>query len=239
MVIYQDGVCAEVNEYLMQLERNALATGAISGPLVITRGIHCEDGTSGDTHCPGAAGDIASTNVVNADALVWLGRNGGAAMFERPAIPGTWPWHIHFVLVGDTATTNDVRHDAGGRYQVGALNAGYNGLGAGGRGGMDDGPRDGVQWPLRTWQEGIRWLKRQEDDMFENEDRKNLNETETVSRRTEKRVGGTPDQPSVTRLLIDLTAEVASLKAQMGSGDGGAPTAKEIADEILGRIGQA
>jgi hypothetical protein len=57
--------------------------------------------------------------------------------------------HTHGVLRG-------CPHNGPARYQIAAVDAGYNGLGHLGHGARDNGPR-----PLshRTWEEGIAWAK--------------------------------------------------------------------------------
>lgn len=105
---------------------------------------------SGGTHSQGGAFDIAQSGEavavarqMGADAtwrrpLNWDGRNGMA--------------HTHGVLRG-------CPHNAPARYQIAAVDAGYNGLGYAGHAAKDDGPK-----PLshRTWQEGIAWAKAQQ-----------------------------------------------------------------------------
>lgn len=116
-----------------------------------TRLIYRGGGTSGDTHWPGGGGDGILANVGDYGKAVKIARNMGAAAWHRTPGQG-FIHHLHFVLVG-------CPHNSGGRYQIGALNAGYNGLGLNGRGGRDDGPRAGVKLPLRTFREGIAWAK--------------------------------------------------------------------------------
>lgn len=108
---------------------------------------------SGGTHATGGAADTAQTS----DEAIRVARQMGAdAGWHR-----RYNWdgrggmdHAHLVLRG-------CPHNGPARYQIDAVDAGYNGLGSGGRGANDDGPR-----PLsgRTWREGIAWAKQQEED---------------------------------------------------------------------------
>lgn len=103
---------------------------------------------SGGTHATGGAFDIGQTSAV----AIYVARQMGAdATWHRPF---NWDGdngmsHTHGVLRG-------CPHNGPARYQIDAVDAGYNGLGRGGRGGRDTGPR-----PLsgRTWQQGIEWAK--------------------------------------------------------------------------------
>lgn len=100
--------------------------------------------TSAGTHTGGGVGDADLFSA----GLRRLARNMGAdASWGRMPWQGPWAAHEHFVLRG-------CPHNSPARYQITAVDAGYNGLGLGGRGGSDDGPR-----PLsgRTWLQGITW----------------------------------------------------------------------------------
>lgn len=105
---------------------------------------------SGGTHATGGAFDIAQPSP---DAVRVARKMGADATWFRPK---NWDGkggieHIHGVLTG-------CPHNGPARYQIDAVLAGGNGLGAGGMGGRDDGPR-----PLfmRTWREGIAWHRAQ------------------------------------------------------------------------------
>lgn len=98
---------------------------------------------SGGTHGQGGAADIWQHDKVS----VSTGESMGAADFERTPAQG-FAYHSHLVLKG-------CPHNTPARYQVTAREAGYNGLGAGGRGGRD--PRGTIK--LRTWEQGIAWAK--------------------------------------------------------------------------------
>ena len=100
---------------------------------------------SGGTHALGGCFDIVQRGSV----VEQVSREMGGAGWTRNTMS---PPHFHGVL-------NGCPHNSPARYQITALAAGYNGLGAGGRGGRDDG--DGPR-KLRTWREGIDWAKAQQ-----------------------------------------------------------------------------
>lgn len=107
---------------------------------------------SGGTHASGGAFDITDL-VGNLD--VKIARQMGAdATWARTKAQGFTP-HLHGVLRG-------CPHNGPARYQIDAVDAGFNGLGKGGRGAADDGPR-----PLskRDWRAGIEWAEKEMDDM--------------------------------------------------------------------------
>jgi hypothetical protein len=136
--------------YEAELQRRGLLTGPIKlyqliGGAAASGGTHV-DGGAFDTAFVGDEG-VAVARQMGADAT-WhrrLGWDGHGGME-----------HVHGVLTG-------CPHNGPARYQIDAVKAGYNGLGFGGHAARDDGPR-----PLsgRTWQEGLTWArKQQEDDM--------------------------------------------------------------------------
>jgi endonuclease/exonuclease/phosphatase family metal-dependent hydrolase len=102
---------------------------------------------SANTHKTGGAFDVAQSSW---SALQVYRQAGADASWRRTPAQGFTP-HAHGVLRG-------CPHNLPARYQITAVDAGYNGLGSGGHGGRDDGPR-----PLskRTWQQGIDWVKGQ------------------------------------------------------------------------------
>lgn len=116
---------------------------------------------SAGTHTDGCAIDIRSWNIpADKIAAILLGaREAGGWAWLRTKAQGFDP-HIHIALDCDRYTACS--------YQVAAAKAGYNGLGSGGRGGRDDGPRPST---FRIWSAGVRWLQAdidrhlQEDDM--------------------------------------------------------------------------
>lgn len=102
-------------------------------------------------------GGSADSEPLSEDELR-IARNMGAAAFNR-----WWTdnYHAHLRL-------NGCPHNTIGQPQVADLNAGRDGTGPlyDNAGVPDNGPRDGVLWPLRTWREGIAWAEqKQEDDM--------------------------------------------------------------------------
>lgn len=106
---------------------------------------------SGGTHATGGAIDDDQVS----DDATWVARQMGAdASWHR-----RYNWdgrggmaHAHRVLRG-------CPHNGPARYQIVAVDGNFNGLGTGGRGGPDDGPR-----PLsgRTWEQGIAWHREQQ-----------------------------------------------------------------------------
>lgn len=140
--------CECLARWLPVYERELQETGNLVGDLRIFQLIG-DAPASGPTHKPGGAYDVTDGTPSQADVLI--GRQMGAAEWLRVP-PAFSTVHRHGVLRG-------CPHNAGGRYQIGALDAGFNGLGTGGRGGKDDGPRD---FEIRTWQEGIDWAKKRQ-----------------------------------------------------------------------------
>lgn len=95
-----------------------------------------------------------------------IARNMGGAAWNR-----WWTnnYHAHTRL-------NGCPHNSIGQPQVADLNAGRDGTGPlyDNAGVPDNGPRDGVLWPLRTWREGIEWALEQGDEMATEEAQKKL-----------------------------------------------------------------
>lgn len=91
-----------------------------------------------------------------------IGRNMGGAAFNRwwRNSDGSTNYHCHIRL-------NGCPHNTIAQPQVADLNAGRDGTGPlyDNAGTPDNGPRDGVHWPLRTWRDGIAWAIEQGDDM--------------------------------------------------------------------------
>lgn len=103
---------------------------------------------SGGTHATGGAFDLGQTS----PEAIWVARQMGAdATWHRRRSQGFDIDHSHGVLRG-------CPHNGPARYQIDAVDAGFNGLGWMGRGGKDDGPRP---LSMRTWKEGIAWAKAQ------------------------------------------------------------------------------
>jgi hypothetical protein len=140
--------CICLAEWLPYYERELHARGILAADQSLT--IYQLIGgaaASGGTHATGGAFDLLD---LPGDEDVWVARQMGAdATWHRPL---NWDGrggmeHVHGVL-------RACPHNAPARYQIAAVDAGFNGLGTGGRGAPDDGPR-----PLsgRTWRDGITW----------------------------------------------------------------------------------
>lgn len=133
--------CDCLARWLPAYEAELQARGLLTGPLHIYQLIGGAAASAG-THSTGGAFDLTD---LPGDRDLWVARQMGAdATWSRLTMD---PPHVHGVLRG-------CPHNAPARYQIDAVDDGYNGLGTGGRGGPDDGPR-----PLmgRTWQQGIAW----------------------------------------------------------------------------------
>lgn len=132
--------------WLPAYESELLARGVIKVSLDIFQLIGNAPASAG-VHSTGGAFDIGQTS----ETAVWVARQMGA--------DATWArmWtdniHTHGVLRG-------CPHNGPARYQIAAVDAGFDGTGTGGRGAPDDGPR-----PLskRTWQQGLEWQRGQSD----------------------------------------------------------------------------
>lgn len=141
--------CRCLATWLPAYEAELLRRGVIKHNIDIFQLIGSNPKSAG-THKSGGAFDIAQTT----DEAIEVARLMGAdATWLRPL---NWDGkggieHTHGVLRG-------CRHNAPARYQVTAVDAGFNGLGHLGQGGPDTGPR-----PLskRTWKEGIAWARTQ------------------------------------------------------------------------------
>jgi len=139
--------CRCLYKWLPVYERELIETGNLVGPLKVYQLIG-DAAVSGNTHLGGGAYDV--TDGVDGDGDVLIARNMGAAEWTRR--PPAFILHRHGILRG-------CPHNKLGTYQIGALDKGFNGLGSGGLGARDDGPRN---FEVRTWQEGIRWAKRRQ-----------------------------------------------------------------------------
>lgn len=147
--------CECMAEWVPAYEAELQRRGLLDGPLGIYQ-LTGDAAASGNTHREGGAGDF--TDLPGGDGEVWVARQMGAdATWARK-----YNWdgrggmaHQHTVLRG-------CPHNGPARYQIDAVDDGFNGLGSGGRGAPDPGPR-----PLsgRTWREGIAWALEQGDDM--------------------------------------------------------------------------
>ena len=144
--------CPCLAEWLPVYEAELIRRGVVKQSIDIAQLIGGAE-ASANTHSKGGAFDIWQHD----DVTVWVARQMGAdATWARTTGSFANSRHAHGVLTG-------CPHNGPARYQIDAVRHGYNGLGSGGRGAPDDGPR-----PLsdRTWRQGIEWAKaQQEDDM--------------------------------------------------------------------------
>lgn len=113
---------------------------------------------SANFHRGGGSGDCPPLS----EAELRIARNMGGAAWNRwwRDSDGDPNYHAHIRL-------NGCPHNTIAQPQVADLNEGRDGTGPlwDNAGVPDNGPRDGVRWPLRTWREGIEWAEQQEDDM--------------------------------------------------------------------------
>lgn len=189
--------CPCLAAWLPAYEAELQRRGVLDGPLRIYQLVGDAE-QSGGTHSEGGAFDLVD---LPGTVDVWVARQMGAdASWARTQAQGFMP-HIHGVLRG-------CPHNEPARYQIAAVDNGGNGLGAGGMGAPDDGPR-----PLsgRTWREGIEWAEEQamadaEDRIIARIDRlqARINEINAAGIERDKRRHDT-----VKQLLDDLTAGIA------------------------------
>lgn len=147
MTLYFRGkpTCECLYESLPLVEQVMLRKGLIKYNLDVYQ-LTGNAGASAGTHSQGGAVD--SGQYTDAQLRVW--RDAGYdPSWKRTIQQGFSITHHHGVARG-------CPHNAPARYQVAAVDAGYNGLGAGGKAGPDNGPK-----PLshRTWSEGVAWMK--------------------------------------------------------------------------------
>ncbi|MCX5115718.1 peptidoglycan-binding protein [Micromonospora sp. NBC_00362] len=113
-------------------------------PLVLDQGSYNPGGdpTSAGTHDGGGVVDIAVTGMTAAKrtAVARALRQVGFAAWVRNPNQGDWPWHIHATAINDTDLSSQAQH------QVGDYHLGMNGL-------ANQGPDDGPQVPIRTWEQ--------------------------------------------------------------------------------------
>lgn len=143
--------CPCLVEWLPRFEAELQRQGRLQGALKIYQLIG-DAPASGGVHKAGGAFDVI--DLAGHEDVKIARQMGADATWERTSLQG-FDVHVHGVLRG-------CPHNSPARYQLDAVDAGFNGLGLGGRGGPDDGPR-----PLsgRTWEQGIKWQRAQEDDM--------------------------------------------------------------------------
>ena len=149
--------CDCTARWLPVFEAMAQHRGIITGPVWLLQ-LRGSNPASAGTHSGGGAIDFGYYSGDLARDLVELAREMGA--------DATWyrPWegnhHVHGVLRGCPL-------NGGARYQIDAVDDGFNGLGENGRDGLDDGPR-----PLfyRTFEQGIQWAEGQLDMPLSDDD---------------------------------------------------------------------
>lgn len=133
-----------------------------------------------------------------------IARNMGGAAFNRPWEDNE---HCHIRL-------NGCPHNTIAQPQVTDLNEGRDGTGPlyDNAGVPDNGPRDGVHWPLRTWREGIEWANQQEEDEMTPEQEERLAKGFTAAvAASEKRIDA--------RVQRNTLAIVALIKANAAGDD--------------------
>lgn len=143
--VFGKPACDCLVQWLPAYEAELKARGIVVNGIDVLQLIGNAPASAG-VHSTGGAFDIKQTQ----DEAVWVARQMGAdATWAR--VGGVWTGneHSHGVLRG-------CPHNLPARYQIAAVDAGFNGLGTNGRGGPDNGPR-----PLsgRTWQAGLVWQR--------------------------------------------------------------------------------
>ena len=136
--------CSCLAKWLPAYEAELLRRGVVREGIDVFQLTGSASASAG-THAKGGAFDIAQTST---EAIKVARQMGADATWHRTRNQGFMD-HAHGVLRG-------CPHNAPARYQITAVDGGFNGLGRGGRGGRDDGPR-----PLskRSWEDGIKWAK--------------------------------------------------------------------------------
>lgn len=137
--------CECLIKWLPVYERKLLEAGVIKKNIDIAQ-LTGSAAASAGTHSRGGAADLWQAS---ATAIKISRQMGADAAWRRTPAQG-FALHQHLVLRG-------CPHNSPARYQITAVDAGYNGLGRNGRGGKDDGPK-----PLskRTWKQGIEWAEK-------------------------------------------------------------------------------
>ncbi|MEV5001930.1 hypothetical protein [Nocardioides sp. LML1-1-1.1] len=136
-----------------------------------------------------------------------IARNMGGAAWNR------W-WennhHCHIRL-------NGCPHNTLAQPQVNDLNERRDGTGPlyDNAGVPDNGPRDGVHWPLRTWRQGIDWATKQEDDMPYTE--KQLTDIIRAAVQAELKATGLADLPRLEQTRFqNFRTKVNAIAAKLG-----------------------
>lgn len=141
--------CSCLVAWLVAYERELKRRGFVKYKLDVFQLIGTAKASS-NTHARGGCYDIAQRSPEE----IWIARQMGAAAWERGPAQGFRIRHQHGSLSGCPHATSPARG------QVGDLNRRGDGL-LDGHSFDDYGPREGVHWPLRSWQEGIKWAAEQ------------------------------------------------------------------------------
>lgn len=146
--------CECGKEWLAALNAKGRELGLVKEKFDILQGGYRHGATSASagTHDGGGAFDFADFS----DKAVTLFRQMGGAAWHRTVAQGFSGPHCHCILVG-------CPHHPSADYQVTAYRQGYNGLGNGGRKGVDDGPQVS---PIRTYAQGITWANSHRNELF-------------------------------------------------------------------------
>ncbi|WP_433309098.1 peptidoglycan-binding domain-containing protein [Micromonospora sp. CA-269861] len=143
--VQRDGYVVNARTQAMLAEAQRL----LGYTLVLDQGSYNPGGdpTSAGTHDGGGVVDIAVTGMTAAKrtAVARALRKVGFAAWVRNPNQGDWPWHIHANAINDTDLSSQAQH------QVGDYYLGMNGL-------ANQGPDDGPQVPIRTWEQYQRGL---------------------------------------------------------------------------------
>ncbi|MET8359592.1 peptidoglycan-binding domain-containing protein [Micromonospora sp. NPDC005171] len=138
--VQRDGYVVNARTQAMLAEAQRL----LGYPLVLDQGSYNPGGdpTSAGTHDGGGVVDIAVTGMTAArrTAVARALRQVGFAAWVRNPNQGDWPWHIHAAAINDTDLSSQAQH------QVGDYYLGMNGL-------ANQGPDDGPQIPIKTWEQ--------------------------------------------------------------------------------------
>ncbi|RAO46158.1 hypothetical protein GAR06_03022 [Micromonospora saelicesensis] len=138
--VSRDGYVVNARTQAMLAEAQRL----LGYTLVLDQGSYNPGGdpTSAGTHDGGGVVDIAVTGMTAAKrtAVTRALRQVGFAAWVRNPNQGDWPWHIHATAINDTDLSSQAQH------QVGDYYLGMNGL-------ANQGPDDGPQIPIKTWEQ--------------------------------------------------------------------------------------
>ncbi|MEV1110436.1 peptidoglycan-binding domain-containing protein [Micromonospora sp. NPDC049751] len=138
--VSRDGYVVNARTQAMLAEAQRL----LGQTLVLEQGSYNPGGdpTSAGTHDGGGVVDIAVTGMTatRRTAVARALRQVGFAAWVRNPNQGDWPWHIHAVAISDTDLSSQAQH------QVGDYYLGMNGL-------ANQGPDDGPQIPIKTWEQ--------------------------------------------------------------------------------------